>query len=126
MQTTQPSQFSIAVSPGPSKTCRYKLNCVGVSQQEGPWSNGKLSGLSHQRSGLKKNFFNAAAATPTSSKMCNLNGVLSGYFLGATKQAISIKLATTVGHCYEALTLQMLIWLAHLVTSFTPPLLSHC
>ena len=25
-----------------------KLNCVGVSQ-EGPWSNGKIPGLSHQR-----------------------------------------------------------------------------
>ena len=47
--------------------------------------------------------------------------------LSATKQAISIKLATTVGHFYVTLTLtsQTFIWLVHLgfsfLLSFSPP-----
>ena len=37
------------------------------------------------------------------------------YMLSATKQAISVKPATTVGHFYVTLTLQIRIWLDHLV-----------
>ena len=34
----------------------------------------------------------------------------------ATEQAISIKIAATVGHFYVTLTLQLVIWLDHLVS----------
>ena len=58
----------------------------------------------------------SAAATPTSSKMGNPIVFLRGFFvLSAIKQAIRIKLATTVGHFYVTLTLQTFTWLAHLV-----------
>ena len=36
----------------------------------------------------------------------------------ASKQAISIKLATTVGHFYVTLTLQTYLWLGHLLGFF--------
>ena len=115
---------SITLSLGPPKLLRhvdiYQLNCVGVSQ-EGPWSNGMFSGLTpatHVQSwqNLFSFFYNSAAATPTSSEMCNfLFCFKQVLFWGATKQTISIKLATTVGHFYVTLTLQTFIGLAQLV-----------
>ena len=72
------------------------------------------------------NFFSHSAAAIPSSNMCNLIfGVKRTFFffqLSATKQAISIKLATTVGHFYMTLTLQTFIWLAQLVLIFLSPI----
>ena len=59
---------------------------------------------------------NSAAATSRSSEICNLIFFQQFFPPLATKQAISIKLVTTVIHFYVTLTLQaFIIWLAHLV-----------
>ena len=46
------------------------------------------------------------------------NAKYQRWMLSATKQAVSIKPATTVGHFYETLTLQTFILLDHFVLSF--------
>ena len=87
------------------------------------WHNGYLS-LSPHVPGIQgqswsnpffKFYHNSAAATPPSSKLCNLTFFKQVFFFfggGATKQAISIKLSTTVGHFYVTLTVKTFIWLA--------------
>ena len=55
----------------------YKLNCVGVLQEVHCGRSGYHFHLSHKRPGFSPSrthlcFYNSAAATPTSSKLCNL------------------------------------------------------